>query len=177
MKRLFLPLLGIVMITLVVPRFVVAAPPENLPPFHTSDPALWINSEPLSKEDLAGKVVLLDVWTFECWNCYRSFPWLKALEASLQGEDFTVLGVHSPEFDHERQPENVAKKVAEFGLQHPVVIDNDFKYWRALRNRYWPAFYIVDKQGKIRHYFVGETHIGDEKALLAEQAIRSLLKE
>ena len=148
-----------------------------LPEFTTADAAEWFNSPPLKVADLRGRVVLIDVWTFGCWNCYRSFPWLNALEKRLAGRGFTVIGIHSPEFDHERDADRVAAKIEEFGLQHPVMMDNDFAYWQALRNRYWPAFYLVDKQGVIRHLNVGETHEGDERAQRIEEQILALLAE
>ena len=148
-----------------------------LPEFTTADATEWFNSPPLKVADLRGRVVLIDVWTFGCWNCYRSFPWLNALEKRLAGRDFTVVGIHSPEFDHERDPERVAAKIREFELHHPVMMDNDFAYWQALRNRYWPAFYLVDKEGVIRHLHVGETHEGDARARRIEEQILSLLAE
>lgn len=148
-----------------------------LPEFTTSDPAYWFNSPPLKREDLHGKVVLIDVWTFGCWNCYRSFPWLNKLEKQFEEEDFTIVGIHSPEFDHEKQPGKVAAKIREFRLQHPVMMDNDFRYWQALNNRYWPAFYLVDRKGRLRELYVGETHEGDAKASAIEKEIRLLLEE
>ena len=148
-----------------------------LPAFTTDDPAHWFNSPPLTTQALQGKVLLVDIWTFDCWNCYRSFPWLKMLETDLADQAFQVIGVHSPEFDHERDPKQVGAKIREFGLQHPVMMDNDFAYWRALGNRYWPAFYLVDKQGIIRHLHVGETHAGDARARRIEEQIRALLAE
>ncbi|MEZ5478450.1 MAG: redoxin domain-containing protein [Thiolinea sp.] len=147
------------------------------PEFTHSDARDWLNSQPLTLADLRGKVVLLDVWTFGCWNCYRSFPWLKAVEKQFAAADFTILGVHSPEFDHERDRAAVEAKVREFELQHPVMLDNDFSYWKALDNRYWPAFYLIDKQGQIRARFVGETHAGDRNALAMEAVITDLLAE
>ncbi len=137
----------------------------------------WINSAPLTLADLKGKVVLIDFWTFDCWNCYRSFPWMKAMEDRLSGEDFQIIGVHTPEFAHEKIRKNITAKVVEFGLQHPVMIDNDFSYWRAMGNRYWPAFYLLDKKGEVRALFVGETHEGDEQALRIEAMIKALLQE
>ncbi len=150
---------------------------QPLPAFTTQDPGHWFNSAPLRVADLRGEVLLLDVWTFDCWNCYRSFPWLNGLEARLADRPFRVIGIHSPEFAHERDPARVATKVAEFGLHHPVMLDNDLAYWRALGNRYWPAFYLVDKNGRIRHRHVGETHAGDDRARLIEDQIRQLLAE
>jgi thiol-disulfide isomerase/thioredoxin len=137
----------------------------------------WINSAPLRLADLRGQVVLLDFWTFDCWNCYRSIPWLKSTEARFALDGLRVIGVHTPEFDHEKVHDNVAAKVREFGIEHPVMLDNDFSYWRAMGNRYWPAFYLVDRRGDIRGVFVGETHSGDRRAEAIEAAIEKLLAE
>lgn len=152
-------------------------PVRPAPEFTHDDPRDWINSEPLQLSDLRGRVLLIDIWTFDCWNCYRSFPWLKALEAQFSDESFQVIGVHSPEFEHEKVRANIETKVDEFGLEHPIMIDNDFSYWRALDNRYWPAFYLIDKQGNLRAVFVGETHAGDVQARRIEQMISTLLAE
>ncbi len=152
-------------------------PPATMPEFTQIDEIAWINSKPLLSEDLRGKVVLLDVWTYGCWNCYNSFPWLRGVEEKFADQDFTVIGIHTPEFDHEKERENVVKKIEEFELHHPVMMDNNKAYWRALRNRYWPAYYIVDKQGNIRKGFIGETHEGDRRAKKIENLIVKLLKE
>ncbi len=149
----------------------------ELPEFTHTDASEWINSAPLTRADLAGQVVLIDVWTFACWNCYRSFPWLNELEATFADEPFTVIGVHSPEFDYEKDRANIEEKVKEYGLHHPIMIDNDFSYWKALGNKYWPSFYLIDKAGKARGYWIGETHSGDKRAEAIESAIRGLLAE
>lgn len=164
-------------LTLVTAACAQAIDQRPLPEFTNDRPGEWFNGPPLTVADLRGKVVLVDVWTYGCWNCYRSFPWLKSLEKRLAGHDFTVVGIHSPEFDHERDPARVAAKIQEFELHHPVMMDNDFAYWRALRNRYWPAFYLVDKRGVIRHLHVGETHEGDARAQRIEEQILTLLAE
>ena len=167
----------------VVPRFVDHALAQDYgtdtpaPEFTHSDPQAWINSAPLRIEDLRGKVVLLDIWTYDCWNCYRSFPWLKQLEARFAGGGLQIIGIHTPEFDHERIRDNVVEKVAEFALPHPVMMDNDFSYWKALRNRYWPSYYLIDKQGNLRARFVGETHAGTDRARKVEAAVATLLEE
>ena len=148
-----------------------------LPNFTNDTPDHWFNSEPLSVQELRGRVLLVDIWTFDCWNCYRSFPWLNDLEAKFADQDFQVIGIHSPEFEHEHDPARVASKIKEFGLEHPVMMDNDFAFWRALGNRYWPAYYPVDKQGIIRYLHVGETHSGDARANRIEEQIRALLVE
>ncbi|MFQ5935605.1 MAG: redoxin family protein [Acidiferrobacterales bacterium] len=147
------------------------------PEFTHSDPQAWINSSPLTLAGLRGRVVMLDFWTFDCWNCYRSFPWLKALEAKFADRELTVVGVHTPEFKHERVRVNVVRKVEEFALEHPVMMDNDYSYWRAMGNRYWPAFYLIDKQGHVRAVYVGETHAGDRQAESIEHHIAELLSE
>ena len=172
--------IGIIfMVLLISSAFVYAKklnPPDQMPEFTQVDPSAWINSEPLSVADLRGKVVLIDVWTFGCWNCYRSFPWLRSVEEKFAGQDFQVIGIHTPEVDREKERENVVKKVEEFMLHHPVMMDNNFAYWRSLRNRYWPAYYIVDKEGNIRGAFIGETHKGDRRAKKIEKLISKLLK-
>jgi thiol-disulfide isomerase/thioredoxin len=154
---------------------IAGTPP--LPPFTAERPEQWFNSPPLRHEDLIGKVLLIDVWTFDCWNCYRSFPWLHQVEAQFADKPFQVIGIHSPEFDREKDAKQVAAKIAEFKLTHPVMMDNDFAYWRALHNRYWPAFYLVDKQGRLRFVHVGETHAGDANATQIENEINRLLAQ
>ena len=151
--------------------------PHPLPEFTQTSPNAWIQSEPLKTESLKGKVTLIDIWTFECWNCYRSFPWLNDIEARLKPKGFNVIGIHSPEFEHERDANKVLEKAQKFGLKHPTMLDNDFAYWRALNNRYWPTFYLVDKKGMIRYRFIGETHSNTSKALEIELAINKLLEE
>ena len=148
-----------------------------LPELTSVAEADWIGSKPLTVADLQGRVVLVHIWTFECWNCYRSFPWLNALEQRLQDKDLAVLGIHTPEFEHEKDRANVAASITEFGLGHPVMLDNDFAYWNALGNRYWPAWYVVDRQGRIRGRFVGEVHRGDPTATRIEKLISELLME
>lgn len=137
----------------------------------------WINSPPLTLAGLRGKVVLLDFWTFGCWNCYRSFPWLTSMEEHFSDRPFTVIGVHTPEFDHEKDRDRIVAKTKEFKLPHPVMIDNDFSYWRAMGNRYWPTYYLIDKKGTIRATFIGETHAGTKRADAVQRAIEALLAE
>ena len=174
------PVFIVFALTLLVSAIVYAAkinPPAIMPEFTQVDEVAWFNSKPLRSEDLRGKVVLIDVWTYGCWNCYNSFPWLRGVEEKFADQDFTVIGIHTPEFDREKERENVLKKIEEFELHHPVMMDNNKAYWRALRNRYWPAYYIVDKQGNIRDAFIGETHEGDRRAKKIEKLIAKLLKE
>ena len=97
--------------------------------------------------------------------------------ARKQDESLTVIGVHSPELDHEEDRNRVIAKVKEFKLPHPVMIDNDFSYWKALNNRYWPTYYLIDKQGRLRARFIGETHADSKRARKVEAAITQLLAE
>jgi thiol-disulfide isomerase/thioredoxin len=148
-----------------------------LPEFTQTAPAAWINAAPLTLADLRGHVVLVHVWAFECWNCYRSFPWLNGLDEKYRGRGLVTIGIHSPEFPQESEPARVLAKTREFGLHHAVMLDNDHAYWRALDNRYWPAWYVVDANGDIRAVVVGEAHAGDQRARAIEAAIDALLAE
>lgn len=148
-----------------------------LPEFTHKGASAWLNSDPLAVADLRGKVALVHVWTFECWNCYRSFPWLADVEKRYTGRNFVEIGVHTPEFEREKVPATIAAKTKEFGIEHPVMIDNDLSYWRALGNRFWPAWYIVDSRGVIRARVIGEIHAGDLRARAVEETIDELLAE
>jgi thiol-disulfide isomerase/thioredoxin len=172
--------LGTILVLAATTLPVPAASPEDAPaaPEFTHATGLeWINSPPLTLADLRGSVVLIDFWTFDCWNCYRSFPWLRAVEERYGGRGLKVIGVHSPEFAHEKVRANVEAKVKEFDLSHPVMLDNDFSYWKALHNRYWPSYFLIDKQGRVRGVYSGETHEGDDRAREIERAIEALLAE
>lgn len=165
---------------LVLSIWIEAARPaaaERLPEFTHTRQESWIGTTPKQTVDYQGTVLLIDFWTFSCWNCYRSFPWLNSLEAKLSAKPFAVLGVHTPEFPHERARAEVEKKIQQFHLKHPVMLDNDHSYWNAIGNKAWPAFYIVDRVGNIRARFVGETHDGSDQARAIEALIESLLSE
>ena len=151
--------------------------PFPLPEFTEEDPDKWINSEPRTIEELIGNVLLVDIWTFACWNCYRSFPWMNQLEANLKDKPFKVIGIHTPEFDYEKVRTSVEKKAKEFRLKHPIMMDNEFKYWQKLNNQYWPTYYLVDKNGIVRYKFIGETHANTRKSARIEAAIQTLLSE
>jgi len=133
----------------------------------------WVNSEPLSLQgNLKGKVVLVDFWTYSCINCIRTFPYLKKWYQDYQDKDFVIVGVHSPEFEFEKKTENVRQAMKDFGIEYPVVQDNNFGIWKAYQNRYWPAHYLIDKNGFIRY-----THFGEGAYVETENAIRTLLNE
>lgn len=126
---------------------------------------------------MRGKVVLLDVWTFMCWNCTNSIPWVKEMHKRFASKDFLIIGIHTPEFEREKKIANVQEAVTKHGLANPQFIDNDYEYWRALKNRYWPAFYVVDKKGVIRHLAIGEVHVGDRRDREIQQIVQKLLEE
>jgi thiol-disulfide isomerase/thioredoxin len=175
-----IPILGMAVTALALGAIPFGQQPragESTPEFTHQAAEEWVNSPPLSLKSLRGQVVLIDFWTFDCWNCYRSFPWLNEVYEKFAVQGLRIVGVHSPEFDHERQPQRVAAKVREFKFGHPVMIDNDFSYWKALNNQYWPAFYLIDKRGQLRYRFAGETHHGDRRALEIERRIGELITE
>ena len=145
------------------------------PQFTQRNASAWINSPPLTIQELQGKVLLIDVWTYSCYNCYRSLPWLNSLEKKY--EDLQIIGIHTPEFEHEKVYDNIVAKAKEFELHHPIMLDNDFAYWNLLNNQYWPAYYLVDKQGNIRYRFIGETHKNTPQAKRVEEAIEQLLTQ
>lgn len=123
---------------------------------------------------LRGKVVLLQVWAFGCSNCLRSVPWLKAVQKEFPADSLTVIGIHTPEFDSEKDRVNIEKNMRRLGIRHPVMIDNDYAYWHRLQNHYWPTFYLADREGIIRGVYIGETHIGDAQAGAMQRQIREL---
>jgi len=148
-----------------------------LPEFTQTSTQEWLNSQPLTKKDLLGKVTLIDFWTYSCWNCYRSFPWLHSVEDKYKSKGFQILGIHSPEFEHEKVHASIKAKLKEFKITNPVMVDNDMGYWRAMNNRYWPSYYIVDKRGQVRANFIGETHKNSSQANKIEALIVKLLNE
>ena len=162
----------------VLARLAAAAGDFDIAPeFSTADVRDWINSPPLRWSNLWGRVVLIDVWAFECWNCYRSFPWLRTVEARFAARGLSIVGIHSPELASEHDRARVRDKAREFKLRHPIMIDNDLRYWQALNNEYWPAYYLIDRQRRIRARYYGETHAGDAQARRIESAVEKLLAE
>ncbi len=152
--------------------------PEGIKlPFHIDAPELqgltgWINSDPLTMNDLKGKVVIVDFWTYSCINCIRTLPYLRDLHEKYADMGLVILGVHAPEFAFEKLPENVQRAAQDYELLYPIAQDNDFATWRAYSNRYWPAKYLIDKDGKVRY-----THFGEGAYEETEQVVRFLLSE
>ena len=132
----------------------------------------WVNSAPLRIKDLRGRVVLVDFWTFGCFNCQNVEPYVKDWHNKFKERGLVVIGVHSPEFDHERVLKNVQAYVREHGIQYAVAIDNEYKTWNNFQNHYWPARYLIDKKGVIRQIRIGEGGYAE-----TEKEIRELLAE
>ena len=132
----------------------------------------WLNSPPLTPEGLRGKVVLVDFWTYTCINWLRTLAYVRAWAEKYADAGLVVVGVHTPEFPFEEDVENVRQAVEEMNVWYPVALDSDYAVWRAFSNRYWPAVYIADADGQIRHHQFGEGGYDD-----CERGIQQLLQE
>ena len=130
----------------------------------------WINSPPLSLPKLQGKVILVDFWTYSCINCVRTLPYLKKWDQDYRDKGLVIVGIHTPEFEFEKNPRNVKDAVSRFEIKYPVGLDNEYKTWQNYNNRYWPAHYLIDQNGLVR-----DAHFGEGAYLETENAIRSLL--
>ena len=159
------------------PTAVPTEEPAGRPAYDREAPELagisgWINTEPFTMEEQLGKVVLVDFWTYTCINCIRTLPYIKEWHEKYADKGLVILGVHTPEFEFEKDRENVVSAVEEFGIEYPVLQDNDFGTWNAYENRYWPAKYLIDKDGYVRY-----THFGEGAYAETELKIRELLDE
>jgi thiol-disulfide isomerase/thioredoxin len=132
----------------------------------------WLNSQPLSAADLQGKVVLVDFWTYTCINWLRTLSYIRAWAEKYEEQGLVVIGVHTPEFPFEQDVDNVREAANEMRVEYPIALDSDYAIWRAFNNQYWPAAYVVDAQGRIRHHRFGE---GGYEEL--ERVIQRLLGE
>lgn len=132
----------------------------------------WIGSEPVTLAGLRGHVVIVDFWTYSCINCLRTIPYLNAWYQRYRDDGLVVIGVHSPEFAFERDPDRVEREVARLGIRYPVAVDSEKKTWSAYRNQYWPHKYVIDRGGNIRF-----TQIGEGGYVETESHIRELLAE
>jgi cytochrome c biogenesis protein CcdA/thiol-disulfide isomerase/thioredoxin len=132
----------------------------------------WLNSPPLTRQALRGKVVLIDFWTYSCINCLRSLPYVHGWYDKYKDHGLVVIGVHAPEFAFEKEPANVARAVKELGVDYPVALDNDYAIWQGFNNQYWPAHYFIDAKGNIRAH-----HFGEGDYAQSEDILRQLLTE
>lgn len=130
----------------------------------------WINTDALTNEDLEGKVVLIDFWTYSCINCIRTLPYITDWWSKYEDDGLVILGVHTPEFAFEKEYDNVVEAAAKHGIEFPIAQDNDYVTWRNFNNRYWPAKYLFDQEGNLRYF-----HFGEGKYEETERAIQSLL--
>ena len=149
--------------------------PYPAPEFTHMQAADWLNSAPLTLARLRGKVVLVEVWAFECVNCLNSKAWVEAVAQSKAAAGLVVVAVHTPELSAERSPDDVRAAVARLGIHYPVMMDGDYSYWNALGNQYWPAFYLIGRDGLIHARAIGELHVGDGSARPLEALIDQLL--
>jgi len=136
----------------------------------------WFNlpqgTESLSIKELKGKVVLVDFWTYTCINCIRTLPYIQSWHEKYEKDGLVIIGVHTPEFEFEKSPDNLRKAISDFKLTYPIIQDNNYSTWKAYDNHYWPAKYLVDKDGYIRY-----THFGEGEYDETEKIIQDLLKE
>lgn len=152
------------------PATAVAAQSSNkaLPEFQGI--SQWLNSEPLTTQDLKGKVVLIHIWTFACINCQRTIPYVVRWHQQYASQGLKVIGVHTPEFGYERDVNNVKRALKQHKITYPVPIDNDYKTWSAYNNQYWPHIFLADRQGFLQYDRIGEGAYDK-----TEQTIRQLL--
>ncbi|WP_421362346.1 cytochrome c biogenesis protein DipZ [Agrobacterium rosae] len=146
-------------------------------PFESTVPSLlgaveWLNSPPLTMEQLKGKVVLVDFWTYSCINCLRAIPYVRAWAEKYKDQGLVVIGVHAPEFAFEKRVDNVKKAIADLDIGYPVAVDNNYAIWRAFNNQYWPAHYFIDANGRVRYH-----HFGEGEYDQSERVIQQLLAE
>ncbi|SEN57012.1 Thiol-disulfide isomerase or thioredoxin [Duganella sp. CF517] len=132
----------------------------------------WLNSAPLTIGQLRGKVVLVDFWTYTCINCIRTLPYVTSWHEKYKDQGLVVVGVHTPEYPFERSTDNVKSAIKRFGIAYPVAQDNKYATWSAYNNQYWPAVYLIDKQGKVVYQ-----HFGEGAYAATEAKIRTLLAE
>jgi len=142
-----------------------------------AEPALrdidgWINSEPLTLEGLRGQVVLVDFWTYGCINCLNTLPYVKAWHEKYKSQGLAVVGVHTPEYPYEKSSANVRAAVAKLGIPYPVAQDNQYATWKAFDNHFWPALYLIDRQGRVVYW-----HFGEGRYAQTEEKIRQLLAQ
>jgi cytochrome c biogenesis protein CcdA/thiol-disulfide isomerase/thioredoxin len=128
----------------------------------------WLNSPPLTMAKLRGKVVLVDFWTYSCINCIRTLPHLESWDRAYRSKGLVILGVHTPEFAFEHVLANVRSNAARLGVRYPVALDNDYATWNAYGNQYWPAEYLVDRNGHVRHAHFGEGQYGETERLIRQ---------
>jgi len=132
----------------------------------------WINSEPLTLQSLRGRVVLIEFWTFGCYNCRNTLPTIKSWDARYREQGLTIIGVHTPETDVESNVDQLRREIAALDIKYPVVTDNDYAAWKAYKVEAWPTLFVLDKQGRVRW-----THVGEGAYAETEGVIKKLLAQ
>lgn len=150
-------------------KLIAAAKAPAAPSFKEGE---WINSEPLTLEKLRSRVVLVEFWTFGCYNCRNTLPTMKEWNARYRARGLTIVGVHTPETSSEYQLDNVRRETKALGIEYPVFTDNDYKTWKSYGVEAWPTIFVLDKQGRIRWLHVGEGRYEE-----TENVIKTLLAE
>ena len=175
MRLCFITVAAAVLVGCSAPSIQAQKPPSSIgssPLPGLSGATGWINSTPLTAKQLKGKVVLVDFWDYSCINCIRAIPYIRAWADKYKDSGLVVIGVHTPEFDVEKQLPNVQRAVKKFGITYPVALDNDNKIWNAFHNQYWPAHYFIDAKGVVRY-----EHFGEGEYDQSERWIQELLNE
>jgi thiol-disulfide isomerase/thioredoxin len=172
MKTRHLGFVAALVSLIVIPIGLAARLPVERPMPALRGANAWVNSQPLNTQDLRGKVVLVDFWTYTCINWRRTMPYLRAWAEKYQDNGLVVVGVHTPEFSFEKDLDNVRRAAKAERVDYPIAVDSDYAIWNAFDNHYWPALYFIDAQGHIRHHQFGE---GDYER--SEQVIQQLLTE
>ncbi|HEY9628783.1 MAG TPA: thioredoxin family protein [Coleofasciculaceae cyanobacterium] len=145
----------------------------SLPPAKEAMPEFqgiqqWLNSEPLTIAGLAGKVVMVQFWTFSCINCQRTLPYMVEWHQKYAAQGLTIVGVHTPEFPFERDIGNIQNALDQAKITYPNAVDNEFKTWNAYQNRYWPHLFLSDRQGRIRYDHIGEGAYAETETLIQQ---------
>jgi thiol-disulfide isomerase/thioredoxin len=182
MRKIFVPA-GLIALALVA-ALLLRRPPaqaEAEPPAEKAPAApefargtQWLQSKPLTLASLRGKVVVVHFWTFGCINCIHNYPAYKAWQEKYAGKGVTIIGIHTPEFEHEADVKRILAKAKQNGLKFPIAVDNDGQNWKAWKNRYWPSIYLIDKKGRVRHRWEGEL---DSATAKGEQLMRRRIDE
>jgi thiol-disulfide isomerase/thioredoxin len=138
----------------------------------------WLQSKPLTLASLRGRVVVVHFWTFGCINCIHNYPAYKAWQEKYAGKDVTIVGIHTPEFKHEADVDEILARAKKAGLKFPIAVDNDSQNWKSWKNRYWPTVYLIDRKGRVRYRWEGELGSATTKGeRLMRQKIDELLAE
>lgn len=153
-----------------LPQGLVSALPSPIPAPELVGISTWLNSNPLTIASLKGKVVLIDFWTYSCINCIRTLPTLTHLDTTYRDKGLVIIGVHAPEFEFEKKVSNIEAATKRYAIKYPVAVDNTLDTWSAYKNRYWPAHYLINKEGNIVY-----THFGEGGEAITEHNIRVLL--